>query len=303
MVWSTAQPPTVWALAREQHGVIARRQLRELGASVRAIEHRLARGRLYRVHRGVYAVGRAELTRQGEWMAAVLACGASAVLSHHSAAAAMGVRRDRHGRIDVSVVAPRCPRVPGIRVHRRRSLPSVDLGTFHGIPITSPIRTLLDLAPELSARELEAAVNEADKLDLVDVEALRGNLDARSGHRGVARLRDLLDRHSFRLTDSELERCFLRILRRAGLPLPLTRQRVNGYEVDLFWPELGLVVETDGLRYHRTPAQQAADRRRDQAHAAAGLASLRFTHRQVRFEQDHVERTLVAVARRLSSSP
>ena len=106
---------------------------------------------------------------------------------------------------------------------------------------------------------------------------------------------------AFRLTDSELERYFLPIVRRAGLPLPLTGQRVNGYDVDFFWPGLGLVVETDGRRYHRTPAQPAADRRRDQAHAAAGLTPLRFTHHQVRFEPGHVKRTLIAVVRRLSS--
>ena len=98
----------------------------------------------------------------------------------------------------------------------------------------------------------------------------------------------MLDRRTFRLTDSELERRFLPLARAAGLPVPLTRQRVNGFEVDFFWPDLGLVVETDGLRYHRTPAQQARDRLRDQAHTAAGLTPLRFTHAQVRFEPGHV---------------
>jgi very-short-patch-repair endonuclease len=105
------------------------------------------------------------------------------------------------------------------------------------------------------------------------------------------------------MTDTELERRFLPIARRAGLPLPLTQVYVNGFRVDFYWPELGLVVETDGLRYHRTPAQQAEDSRRDQTHAAAGLVPLRFTRAQVRFEPGHVEEVLTAVARRLRPRP
>src|SRR5438874_171443 len=119
------------------------------------------------------------------------------------------------------------------------------------------------------------------------------------GRRGIRTLREVLDKHTFRLTRSELERLFLAIVRTAGLPIPLTQQIVNGFKVDFFWPELGLVVETDGLRYHRTPAQQARDRLRDQAHTAAGLTPLRFTRAQVRFDPAHVQATLAAAAVRL----
>jgi uncharacterized protein DUF559 len=112
----------------------------------------------------------------------------------------------------------------------------------------------------------------------------------------------LLDRRTFTLTESELERRFLPIVRGAGLPPPEAGRWVNGFKVDFFWPEFGLVVETDGLRYHRTPAQQAKDRIRDQAHTAAGLTPLRFTRAQVRFQPDQVLRTLAMVARRLGSS-
>ncbi len=105
-------------------------------------------------------------------------------------------------------------------------------------------------------------------------------------------LRKTLDRRTFRLTDSELERRFIPIARGAGLPMPLTRQSVNGHQVDFHWPSLGLVIETDGLRYHRTPAQQARDRRRDQAHTAAGMVALRFTHEQVRYEPAEVTSVL-----------
>jgi very-short-patch-repair endonuclease len=174
-----------------------------------------------------------------------------------------------------------------------------DVTTCSGIPVTSPVCTLIDIAPGLSRHELEGAMNEADKLDLIDAEALRAELDGVSGRRGLPKLKDVLDRHTYVMTDTELERRFLPIARRAGLPLPRTQVYVNGYRVDFYWPELGLVVETDGLRYHRTPAEQAEDRRRDQAHAAAGLTPLRFTRAQVRFEPGHVEEVLRAVALRL----
>jgi very-short-patch-repair endonuclease len=109
----------------------------------------------------------------------------------------------------------------------------------------------------------------------------------------------VLDIRTFTLTDSETEQRFLPIAKRAGLPLALTRECVNGFKVDFYWPELGLLVETDGLRYHRTPAEQARDRLRDQVHTAAGLTCLRFTRAQVRYDPRHVETTLAAVARRL----
>lgn len=142
-------------------------------------------------------------------------------------------------------------------------------------------------------------MNEADKLGFVDVEALRSALDDLRWRPGATALKRLLDRPTFALTDSELERRFLPIARRAGLSAPSTGERVNGFKVDFHWRELGLVVETDGLRYHRTPLQQARDRERDQAHAAAGLTALRFTHAQVALEPNQVEATLSAVARRL----
>jgi very-short-patch-repair endonuclease len=191
----------------------------------------------------------------------------------------------------------------GVRVHRRSNLTAADITTHQGIPVTSPVSTLVDLAATLPTNALEAAISEADKRDLTSPESLRDAVLALPRRPGIAKLRKLLDRHNFRLTDSELERYFLPIARRAALPPPLTQQWVNGFRVDFFWPELGLVVETDGLRYHRTPAQQAADRRRDQVHTAAGLTPLRFTHYQVRYEAALVTQTLGAVASRLPRVP
>jgi len=274
----------------------------------KAIEHRVSKGRLHRLRLGVYAVGHADVTRHGTWMAAVLACGPGALLSRASGSCLYGVpprgwwNRGAPEIETISISIPlgaRRPRRPGIRIHRV-SLEPADIWSHERIPVTSPARTLIDLATELSGPLIERAVNEFDKLGLIDLESLRAELERRKGQRGVPALRELLDRDTFVLTESELERRFLRLAVSAGLPLPETGVRLNGFLVDFLWRELGLVVETDGLTYHRTPLQQARDRRRDQAHAAAGLTSLRFTHRQVVGEPAAVIRTLAAVATRLA---
>src|SRR3954453_3620450 len=283
-----------WDLAAVQHGVIAFFQLVALGYTLEAVRHRVATGRLHPIHRGVYAVGRRELTRKGEWMAAVLACGDAAALSHQSAGALWGLCGQPDRQVPFSVSRSSDPRHSGIQVHRRSTFPGDDLTCCDGIPVTTPVCTLLDLGTRQPGYALEAAINEADKLDLVGPSALRAALAERRGQRGVRPLREILDRGAFVLTDSELERRFLPLARRAGLGPPRTQQWVNGYRVDFYWPDLGLIVETDGLRYHRTPSQQARDRIRDQAHIAAGMIPLRFTHWQVRYDPQHVKRTLRA---------
>ncbi len=188
-------------------------------------------------------------------------------------------------------------RRPGITAHRR-CLTAQETTVRHGIPVTTPATTIVDLAPGLTRHELETAINEADKLDLIDPEALRAAAGEMGRRRGASTVRRVLDHRTFTLTDSETERRFLPIARKAGLPLPLTQQYVNDFKVDFYWPDLGLIVETDGLRYHRTPAEQARDRLRDQTHTAAGLTCLRFTRAQVRFEPAHVGAVLSSVAAR-----
>lgn len=235
-------------------------------------------------------------------MAAVLACGQSAALSHRSAAALWGIGKERSGRIDVSVRRDSEHCRPGVHARCRPTLPAHDVTAHKGIPVTKPARTLVDLATELGKTVLERAVNEADKHDLIDPEALRAALDGFAGEPGVQALRTLLDRHTFRLSDSDLEILFRPIAADAGLPQPLTKAMVNGYEVDFFWPELGLVVETDGLRYHRTASEQTRDRRRDQAHVAGGLTQLRFTHWQVKYERAHVRKILRRTHQRMKSA-
>jgi len=180
----------IWALVRRQHGAIARRQLLELGLRPRQIERRIASGRLHPVWRGVYAVGRPLLGKRGRLMAAVLACGPDAVLSHGSAAALWGFGAEQR-LIEVSVPSRRRSRRPGIRVHRRTEAAMADATVHDGIPVTSPVRTLVDQATQLRPMQLERAVNEADKRDRVRADVLRESLHDYRGQPGVAQLRKL----------------------------------------------------------------------------------------------------------------
>ncbi len=242
-------------------------------------------------------------------MAAVLACGDRAVLSHESAAALWGFRQTNSGNegrrarpslIHISVPPDRVRRLEGVRVHRRGRLDETECTEREGIPVTTPARTLIDLTTLLQLSQLEAAVNGADKLGLIDPERLRRQIDEHRGMDGVKMLRRVLDRRTFALTDSELERRFLRLVRRARLPPPVTQQQVDGFRVDFLWPECRLIVETDGLRYHRTPSQQTKDRTRDQALVAAGFRVLRFTHAQVTYQPGRVMETLGLVLKSIS---
>jgi very-short-patch-repair endonuclease len=277
---------------RRQHGAVARRQLLDLGLSPRQIERRIAAGRLHPVWRGVYAVGRPLLERHGRWMAAVLACGPNAALSHGSAAALWGFGAEQGNLTDVSVPASSRSRLRGLRVHRRKEAVLCDVTDHEEIPVTSPVRTLIDQATRLRPMQLERAVNEADKLDRVRADVLHASLDGYRGQPGVKQLRELLNPLTFRLSDSTLEQLMRPLARAVGLPTPETKTWVNGYEVDFFWPALGIVVETDGLRYHRTASQQRRGLERDQTHLAAGMWPLRFSHWQIKHEPAHVRRVL-----------
>jgi very-short-patch-repair endonuclease len=280
----------IWALVRAQHGVIARSQLLDLGLTTAGIRQRRENGRLHLVHRGVHAVGRRELDRHGELMAAVLACGPGAQLSHRSAAELWKIRRQVDGPIEVAVPVEVLRQGPGITLHRS---PDLRRRYVHRIPVGDPISVLIDLATCLPDVEVEDAVNEADRLDLVRTNRLRRALDDEPKRPGVGRLKRILDAQTFSRAANGLERRFLAIVRDAGLPAPTTQRRLGRYRVDFFWPELGFVVETDSLRHHRTAAEQTVDLSRDQAHARVGLRSLRFTHSQVFHRPEHVRAVLV----------
>jgi very-short-patch-repair endonuclease len=235
-------------------------------------------------------------------MAAVLACGPDAVLSHGSAAALWGFGVEKNRLVEISVPAGRRSRQPGVRVHRRTRATMDDVAAHEGIPLTSPVRTLIDQATRLRPMQLERAVNEADKLGRVSADALHASLENYRGQPGVAPLRKLLDPLAFRLSDSELEQLMRPLARTVGLPAPETKTWVNGYEVDFFWPELGIVLEADGLKYHRTASQQKRGLERDQAHLAAGMWPLRFSHWQIRYEPAHVQKTLQATIARAATA-
>ena len=313
---SRTRSAQTWRLAARQHGILARPQLLALGFRAGAIQHRIAYGRLHPVARGIYAVGWPHLDRRRRWAAAVLAAAAGGqaahlptqpylgngtVLSHRSAAALWGIGSELRDRIDLSVRRVQGVSRSGLLVHRRPSLASSEVVLWDDLPVTSPVQTLIDLATELSPTATERAINDADKRDLINPESLRTTLDRYCGEPGVRPLRRILDRLTFLLSDSDLEIYFRPIAASAGLPTPLAKQRVNGFEVDFFWPDLGLVIETDGLRYHRTPSAQKRDALRDRTHTLAGMTPLRFTHYEIRYEPGKVRSDLTRAAAMLAN--
>lgn len=269
--------------------MITHAQLTALGYTVDAIKHRMRTGRLFQVHRGVYVVGRKELTQRGRWIAAVLACGDRAALSHDSAAAFWRLAKEPEGDVRVTVLGEGRSR-DGIEVHRRQALTAT---TKNGIRVTTPAQTLIDVAPAWPTNDLEQAIGDAILRGLVTLRALR-TAATKAGRPGAA-LRSVIARLTFRVTQSELEREFLRLVQKAGLPLPDTQTRFGRHRVDFHWPELALVVETDGAQFHATAIQQTEDRKRDQAHIRAGRIPLRLTHWQVFKEPAETTTLLVDV--------
>jgi hypothetical protein len=231
-------------------------------------------------------------------MAAVIACGPDAVLSHRSAASLWGIREDGRSRIDVTAPGRR-GRIPaGIDAHRHGFLRPPDR-TFHeGIPCTSVSRTLLDLAAVVSPRELRYAVTQAEVERRFDLTAMNELLGRSRGRRGVARLRAAIAQHDSReqLTRRELEARFLDLCRKSGLPLP----EVNGHLLvsgtsmmpDFLWRDADLIVEADSRKVHGTATAFEADRRRDQILIAAGWTVIRCTWRQVLDEPESLTRTI-----------
>ncbi len=273
------------ALAASQFGVVERGQLRALGLSDPAIARRIRAGRLHRLRRGVYAVGHPVLGQHGRWLAAVLACGPDAVLSHAAAAAAWDLRASDAVFVDVTVPGPSRRRGPGLRVHRARSLAAHETATTRGILVTSPARTILDLAAtHRSERALERVLDRVEILRLTDVKALAAIADARPGHRGAARLRRALADHvpGTTVTRSELEERMLVLCRERDLPQPRVNDSVAGLEVDFLFAEQRVVVEADSWQHHRSRGAFERDRERDATLALAGHRVLRFTDRQMK---------------------
>jgi len=288
------------ALADTQHGVVSLTQLEGLGLSANAVRKRVASGRLHRVHHGVYAVGRRQLTRWGRYMAAVLACGPGAILSHRSAAALWDLRPHGGASIDVSSSRRTGYRLAGIDLHRTRTITASDAATVNGIPVTSVARTLLDLAGVVGPRSLERAVERAEILRVFDLRAIDAVLGRANGRHGIGALSTLLDRlRPNQVTRSELERRLVDLCESAALPSPRANFRIDlgdgALEVDFYWPSARLIVETDGFETHATRAQFERDRRRDQRLTLAGYTVIRFTWRQLEEAPHRVSATIASL--------
>ena len=268
-------------LAERQYGVLSAAQLYGLGFSKDWVAGRAAAGWLLRVHRGVYAVGHRRMGTKTRWMAAVLACGEGAVLSHGSAAALWSIRSEgATGPIDVTLrTRAGRRRRRGIRIHRPRRLPDDELSDHWRIPSTGPARTILDLASVIRTRPLERATDEADRLRLLTADDLVELVRRHPGHPGARRLRGVLARHQIgsTVTRSELEERFLIVCRKHHLPQPELNVSLLDYIVDFLWSAAKLVVEVDGRATHDTRRAFQADRDRDGRLAVAGYRVLRFT--------------------------
>ncbi len=299
------EPPrerAIAALAEAQHTVVSLEQFEALHLGASGVRARVSAGRLRRIHRGVYAVGPGRLGGCGEWMAAVLACGPSAVLSHRSAAALWGLRADRRDRADVSVPGPGGRSRPGIQIHRSSTLRVADVTVHEGIPITTVARTLLDLAEAIDQRGLERAIEQAEVLRLFDGGAVDDLLARSNGRRGCGRLRLALAAAAEpAIAASELEERFLALCLRHRLPRPEVNVWIETEDgplkVDFLWRRQRLVVETDGYGFHRSRGSFERDHRRDGLLSLSGWRVQRFTWRQVTREEEQTVRTVRAALR------
>ena len=287
-------------LAERQHGVVSLAQLESFGLTASAVRERVAAGRLGRIHRGVYAVGHGRLTMHGRWMAAVLAYGPRALLSHRSAAGLHGIRPDNRPKTEVTVSSPSARSRPGIEVHASGTLQPADLAVVEAIPCTSLARTLLDLAEVLDVRGVERAIDQAEVLRLFDLREVDEVLSRAAGRRGLAVLRSALARYERpSLTHSELEELLFGLCREVGLPKPETNVWITleggAVRVDFLWRAERLIVETDGWASHGTRRAFETDRRRDRRLQLAGWQVVRFTWRDLLEHPSEVVATLTGL--------
>ena len=270
-------------VAARQHGVVSRAQLVAAGLGTGAIAHRARSGRLHRLHRGVYAVGYVPSNPYATGMAALLACGPGAALSHRSAGALWEIVDAPP--LPVDITAPTAHRRRGVVVHRSQTLQSRETRRRFGMAVTSPARTLVDLADVLNDRALARAVNEAQLRRLVTPVDLASALAHAPGRAAMTRLRAFVEQGDAP-TRSVLEDEFLAFVERHGLPRPEVNQRVAGLEVDMLWREQGLVVELDGRASHDRSQTFEDDRERDAELLAAAFRVMRITWRRLRENPD-----------------
>jgi hypothetical protein len=263
-------------LAKKQHGVVSIEQLRGLGYSQETIRHAIKAGRLHPVCHGVYGVGHAGVSRQGQCLAAVLSCGDGALLSHRSAAWLWGLTKRWQPTIEVTAVSPRRTR-ESIHVHSAEALTPDDRTQSAGIPVTAIPRTLLDFAA-IDPHFLSRALDNAHRLGLLDLIAIDALISRSRGFKGVARLRTALEVHRpSAFTRSGLERHFLDLTHSAGLPQPSMNFFVEGYELDAYWPIERFAVELDTYDHHGSPLAFESDRIKQEDLKVAGIEMTRVT--------------------------
>jgi Protein of unknown function (DUF559)/Transcriptional regulator, AbiEi antitoxin len=275
--------PMVAVVAARQEGMISTEQLLAVGVDRGAIAWRVRRGRLHPYCRGVYSVGHTRLTPRARLWAAMLACGGpgAALLGYSGAAAPWDLMPMPSGRVDV-ITLRRSASTKLVRVHQTRTLEPQDVTDIDGLPLTTPTRTLIDLADQLTPQRLERVLHRAEILRLLDVAAIHARLASLPGRRSrtlrhaLATLEPGPD-----VTRSELEERFLALVAKYGLPRPLVNNRVAGHEVDFYWPDHRLIVETDGAATHLTPTAFEQDRARDAHLTALGYRVIRITWRQM----------------------
>jgi predicted transcriptional regulator of viral defense system len=276
--------------ATAQHGVIALHQLMEFGLSARAVQSRADIGQLHRIHRGVYSlVPRDLLKREGLYMAAVLACGPGAVLSHRSAAHLHGLRNYGYHRIDITVPKRSQRTHSGVAVHNSTTLTDADVTVVNAIPTTTIARTLFDIAELITPHQLERVFDQADAMQALDLNEIRDQLARNPNRRGTKAVNHLLKTHYIGSTptENEFEEKFLAFTRNLGLPDPTPQFYIDPGDgeppirADFAWPDRKIVVETDGERTHRTRGAFQTDRRRDQRLIAAGWRVIRTTWKQL----------------------
>jgi very-short-patch-repair endonuclease len=273
-------------VAELQRGHITRDQLRAAGIADTTTARLVAGGRLVRVHRGVYAVRPAVGVPLGRETAALLACGPNALLSHGSAASLWKLCEPPDGGVEITVSWRRHLKTAGIRAHRASGLLPRDMRVRHGLPVTSPARTLLDRAANVTGRELERELDEAlIVLGIVRRQELEDVVARNNGHPGVGALQELLKRRTREtIPQSEAERLFLSLVRQAGLPEPETQASLAGYRVDFLWRQQRVVFEIDGYRFHTSRSAFDRDRRKDLALKQARYDPNRVTRDQVKYE-------------------
>lgn len=282
------------ALVTRQFGVVSRGQLYDLGYDRGAIGHWLKTGRLVRLHQGVYAVGHERLTMRGRWMAATLTGGPGAVLSHFAAARLLDLHPSNRATIEITVDAPPRKRRRGRLLVNCMTLHQDDVTTVDGIAVTSVTRTLVDLAGHMHPEQLRRCFEQAQRMDVLDLAALRATIDRSAGRKGVHLVRTLgaEDHSTAARARSVLEARFLDFIRERGLPIPTVNCVVEGYDVDAHWPGTRLVVELDSFLHHSGRTEFDKDREKWIRLKALGYEVVSVTDPLLRSEPDLLEQTI-----------